>query len=173
MKTELKDRVLWFDGTNQVDPELVPSLILSGVSLDKLKVTYANEDINLFNLISDENISSVKSSNTEFDKTWTVPDVYLNLNFKEYVYAAFESRHLSNRDAYLARIETELNQIESRQLETFFKTVIYILDTFKKQNIVWGVGRGSSCACLILFLIGLHSVDPVKYGIDITEFFHD
>lgn len=173
MKTELKDRVLWFDGTNQVNPDLVPSLILSGVNLERLKVTHLNEDIELFNLTSDENISDTKETNDPLDKSWKVPAEYLNIKLKEYVYKAYDAKYSERLPAYIDRIEQELKQIETRQLETFFKTVIYVISTFEKRGIVWGVGRGSSCACLILFLIGLHSVDPVKYGIEISEFFHD
>ena len=55
----------------------------------------------------------------------------------------------------------------------FVKTVIFIVDTFKEAGIVWGVGRGSSCASYILFLLGLHLVDPIKFDISMDEFFHD
>jgi DNA polymerase III alpha subunit len=40
----------------------------------------------------------------------------------------------------------------------------------KERNIVWGVGRGSSVASYVLFLIGTHKVDSVKYELDFNEF---
>ena len=173
MKTKLKDRVLWFDGTNQVNPDLVPSLILSGVSLDKLKVTSTDADVDLFNLLSDENISSIKTQNLSPDMGWNVPEAYLSLDFDSYMWDRFSQMNLSEPDKYKNRLQQELLEVEKRNLSTFFKTVVYVISTFKEKQIVWGVGRGSSCACLILFIIGLHYVDPVKYNIDITEFFHD
>jgi DNA polymerase III alpha subunit len=33
------------------------------------------------------------------------------------------------------------------------------------------VGRGSSVASYVLFLIGVHKIDPIKYELPIEEFF--
>jgi DNA polymerase III alpha subunit len=46
----------------------------------------------------------------------------------------------------------------------------YLVDTLRKNNVVWGVGRGSSVASYILYLIGVHKVDSIKYNLDINEF---
>jgi DNA polymerase III alpha subunit len=51
------------------------------------------------------------------------------------------------------------------------KAMKYLVDTFRENNIVWGVGRGSSVASYALYLIGVHKVDSVKYELPITEFF--
>jgi DNA polymerase III alpha subunit len=47
----------------------------------------------------------------------------------------------------------------------------YIVDTLRANNIVWGVGRGSSVASYVLHLIGVHKIDSIKYNIPIEEFF--
>jgi DNA polymerase III alpha subunit len=47
----------------------------------------------------------------------------------------------------------------------------YIVDTLRANNVVWGVGRGSSVASYVLHLIGVHKVDSIKYNIPIEEFF--
>ena len=46
----------------------------------------------------------------------------------------------------------------------------YLVDTMRKNNIVWGVGRGSSVASYVLYLIGIHRIDSIKYNLDINEF---
>jgi DNA polymerase-3 subunit alpha len=74
-------------------------------------------------------------------------------------------------DAYIDRIVNEFEMFKSRGLLDVLKTVIYIVDTFEKNDIVWGTGRGSSCASYILYILGLHEVDSVKYDLDIHEFF--
>ncbi len=51
------------------------------------------------------------------------------------------------------------------------KTMKYIVDTLRENNIVWGVGRGSSVASYVLFLLGVHKIDSVKYDLPIEEFF--
>ena len=51
------------------------------------------------------------------------------------------------------------------------KTMKYIVDTLRKHDVVWGVGRGSSVASYALYLIGVHKIDSVKYNLPIDEFF--
>jgi DNA polymerase III alpha subunit len=48
--------------------------------------------------------------------------------------------------------------------------LIYVIDVMTEKNVVWGVGRGSSCSSYLLYLLGLHEVDPVKYEIEISDF---
>jgi DNA polymerase III alpha subunit len=50
------------------------------------------------------------------------------------------------------------------------KYIKYLVDTMREHKIVWGVGRGSSVASYALYLIGVHKIDSVKYGLDINEF---
>jgi DNA polymerase III alpha subunit len=40
----------------------------------------------------------------------------------------------------------------------------------RKNSLVWGVGRGSSVASYVLFLIGIHKIDSIKYNLNIEEF---
>ena len=46
----------------------------------------------------------------------------------------------------------------------------YLVDTMRGNSIVWGVGRGSSVASYVLYLLGVHKVDSIKYDLDINEF---
>jgi DNA polymerase III alpha subunit len=73
----------------------------------------------------------------------------------------------------------EQTQRVDRELELFVKTGMYdllhvmkyVVDTLRSNNVVWGVGRGSSVASYVLYLIGVHKVDSVKYKLPIEEFF--
>jgi len=56
-------------------------------------------------------------------------------------------------------------------MSNLFRSILYLIDHFTQHNIVWGVGRGSSCASYVLYLFGLHCVDCIKYNIDAKEFF--
>jgi DNA polymerase III alpha subunit len=180
MKTQLKNRTLWFDGTSEVNPDDVPSLILSGVSIEKIAVTEINEDIKLFNSLADEDICSNKSLNKEYNKDWKIPEFYKTFHFDNYVYAMlhefFKRKNITDpviQDKYSVRSLEELAQIKDRDIEMIFRTIVYIIDKLRKSDTLWGVGRGSSCASLVLFLLGLHAVDPIKYNIPMEEFFHD
>jgi len=48
--------------------------------------------------------------------------------------------------------------------------MIYMVQVMKDNHIVWGVGRGSSVSSFLLFLVGLHQINPIKYNLDIKEF---
>lgn len=168
MKTELKERILWYDGTSQVSPEFVPELLLSGVPLNRIVVTENNDDIVLFNSLSDDIIPKEKLKNEAFDMSWNIPREYAKIDLDQYL-----SEKLSEfGPEYKTRTDEELKEIRLHGIEMLFKTLIYVVDQLKQSNTVWGVGRGSSCASLVLFLIGLHKVDPIKYKIPMTEFFH-
>jgi DNA polymerase III alpha subunit len=67
----------------------------------------------------------------------------------------------------------ELMLFESHCMLPLLRTLIFIVDRMKAQRVVWGVGRGSSCSSYLLYLIGLHNVDPVKYDVSIRDFIRD
>lgn len=176
MKTPLRDRTLWFDGTNEVDASLVPELLLRGVDQNKI-VTIADDDIQLFNQIADDPILSEKASNADFNFDWNIPISFKQLDLKAFLFERLKTLQQDDKGFlnpdYAARIEIELAEIKNRNIESLFKTLIFIVHELKRNNKVWGVGRGSSCASLVLFLIELHEVDPIRFGISHTEFFHD
>ena len=68
------------------------------------------------------------------------------------------------------RVELELELfIQHGMLDLLFY-LKYLVDTMREHRIVWGVGRGSSVASYVLYLIGVHKVDSLKYKLDIHEF---
>lgn len=71
------------------------------------------------------------------------------------------------------RLLEELSLYKKHDMMPVLNTVKYIVDTLRENNIVWGVGRGSSVASYVLFLIGVHKIDSVKYKLPINEFFKE
>lgn len=167
--TFLKDRILLGDGTCVVDPEQVPMLLLQGVPPNKIMVSEFNDDIIEFNKRVSPEIKVFQEQATGLDKTWLIPEEYLNLDLKQYFYELVKDKS----DEDLIRVENELVEVYNRGFENGLKTIIYVVDIFKKSKQVWGVGRGSSCASYLLYLIGLHCVNPRKYNIHWSEFFHE
>lgn len=158
-------------------PGLVPELFLEGIDPAKIVVTEINDDIEQFNSISDVIIQVSKTSNSEFPKNYLIPKSYSEISLSVYTHKQLSDYCTrvdpNNQPAYSNRLKKELEEITKRDMDMLIKTMIYVIDTFKKSGTVWGVGRGSSCASLVLFLIGVHKVDPIKYRIPLEEFFHD
>ena len=68
------------------------------------------------------------------------------------------------------RVQLEYDLFEEKKFIKVLQFLIYFVDTLRANNIVWGVGRGSSVASFCLFLIGVHKINPLLYNLDITEF---
>lgn len=152
---------------------MVPQLFLHGVSQDKIVVTSLNDDIKRFNQLSDEPLAMTKDSNSPLDLSWNIPDYYQKIDLFHHCENELWQKGFGKNEVYLNRLKLEMVEIADRKIDKLFKTLIYIVDVLTKEGKVWGVGRGSSCASLVLHLIGIHEVDPIKYNIPLTEFFHD
>jgi DNA polymerase III alpha subunit len=150
---------------------------MSGVDTSKIKEVSWNQDFEKYNHAIKKNyvdntpelekLSIIQLDVEEFDRinqqTWFIPDEYKNLDIKSYVLER-------TPDHAVDRVNEELNLYDKYNIIDVLKVCIYIIDTLRKNNIVWGVGRGSSVASYVLYLIGVHKVDSIKYELDINEF---
>jgi len=68
------------------------------------------------------------------------------------------------------RVLMELEMFDDRGLYPLLKHLIFLVDHFRKNNIVWGIGRGSSVSSYILFLIGIHRVNSIDFNLNINDF---
>ena len=75
-----------------------------------------------------------------------------------------------SEQAQLQRVGQELLMYQERNLFPLLCYLKYLVDTMRENNIVWGVGRGSSVASYVLYLIGIHKIDSIYYDLDIEEF---
>ena len=182
MRTELAGRTLRFDGVSVIEPGELARFLLLGVPPSKLRVTEETEDVRTLNeQASDEDRVPVDGDEPIIDLSWQLPPEYANLNINTYFANLFFDEQKQAElaysptvfDAAVDRIGAELMEIEKRGMTEFFRTVVYILDKLREHKVVWGVGRGSSCASYLLFLAGLHVVDCVTMEVPLDEFFHD
>ena len=104
----------------------------------------------------------------EFDKQncdqWHMPDSYSQINVLQWLLDKCQN------DEEKLRVQMEYDLFEKKQFIRVLQFLIYFVDTLRANNIVWGVGRGSSVSSVCLFLIGVHKINPMLYNLDITEF---
>ena len=104
----------------------------------------------------------------EFDKAnqqeWHMPASYQHFDIVSWLADQCAT------DAQMNRVAAELALYDERDLMPLLQFLKYMIDTFRKNDIVWGVGRGSSVASYVLFLIGVHKTDSMLYELDVTEF---
>jgi hypothetical protein len=64
----------------------------------------------------------------------------------------------------------ELLLYQERDLFNLLRYLKYFVDTMRKNGVVWGLGRGSSTASYILYLLGVHKINSLYYDLPIEEF---
>lgn len=95
---------------------------------------------------------------------WFIPEEYQEMDIEEWIINQCPSENYE-------RLVQELELFRKHNMIPVLKTMKYIVDTLRANNIVWGVGRGSSVASYVLHLIGVHRIDSIKYELPIEEFF--
>jgi len=147
-----RDPCLKIDNLSLVDPDQYNnSLDLLHLKLPKLS-TYLPSDVPI----------------EEFDRknqdNWFIPDSYKTFDIAGWLVKQ------CNSDTEIDRVLEELVEFDRRNLLPLLIYLKYFVDTMRENNIVWGVGRGSSVASYVLYKIGVHRIDSLKYDLKITEF---
>ena len=105
-------------------------------------------------------LESINSNN------WFIPKEYQDMDIESWLVDNCPKEHYD-------RLIEELVLYRDRDFIPVLKAMKYIVDTLRKNNVVWGVGRGSSVASYVLYLIGVHKIDSIKYNLPIEEFFKE
>jgi DNA polymerase III alpha subunit len=101
------------------------------------------------------------------ERDWFIPNEYKQIDIRNWLLSKCTSQEQTDR------VELELSLFEKQGMTDILNVMIYVVDTLRSQNIVWGVGRGSSVSCYCLYLIGIHKIDSLKYDLPINEFFKE
>jgi hypothetical protein len=111
----------------------------------------------------DEYDISVEEYDAAMQADWHMPDEYKILDIEGFLVSQCPKENYQ-------RLIDELGAFKERDMYNLLRWLKYFVDTCTEKNIVWGIGRGSSVASYVLYLIGVHSVDSVKYNLDWQEF---
>jgi len=96
--------------------------------------------------------------------TWHMPKEYQELDIAEHILK------LCNTEAKLQRAGQELLLYQERGLFDLLRYLKYLVDVMRNNHVIWGVGRGSSVASYVLYLLGVHRIDSLYYELDPAEF---
>ena len=162
--TKNKFGELIFDESDVVDLLMnngsVPDgLIVNDISVDKNQLDH----MPVFNSSTRQSVS-VEEFDDYNQNNWFMPDDYKKLDIAEYVLS------LCTTEEQLQRVGKELLLYQQKNLFNLLRYLKYLVDTMKQNNVIWGVGRGSSVASYVLFLLEVHRVDSIYYDLDPEEF---
>ena len=172
---------MWYDnyidnnGEIILDDKAVFNLLYEGVDLNNVKCK-RSEDLEIYNSIVDEydlNMSKLQFTSSTENKekfiqkclnNWFIPEKYKNINPYNYI------RELVKTQEEIDRVELEIEMFDERNMKNVLRFIIFFVDFMRENNIVWGVGRGSSVASYCLYLLGVHKVNSLHHDLDIKEF---
>lgn len=97
-------------------------------------------------------------------QSWHMPDSYKDLDIAQHVLS------LCHSEAELQRCGEELLLYHERHLFDLLRYLTYLVAVMQKNNIIWGVGRGSSVSSHVLYLLGVHRINSLHYNLDVGEF---
>jgi DNA polymerase III alpha subunit len=109
-------------------------------------------------------IENVEDFDAEMQNQWYMPEEYKTLDIAEWLLNQCKA------DYELQRVGEELLLYQERDLFNLLRYMKYMVDTFRNNYIVWGLGRGSSVASYVLYLIGVHKINSIYYDLNIDEF---
>lgn len=175
LNTPLRDRVLWFDG----DSAYSPAQLLHAIrSRDVRFVTEPNPLVDEYNKhVAASQEIHVKTECGELTYDWNIPPAYKHLDVEAYLFSAhsilFEGCDSAELEEREVRLATELVRYRKHGLYDVIRAVIWIINTLSSNDVVWGVGRGSSVSSYVLYVIGVHDVDSYTYDLDIDDFLQE
>ena len=93
-----------------------------------------------------------------------MPAKYSLINIEDFLIAKCNTREEQ------IRVQEELSKYKDQNLLPLLQYMIFLVDTLRQNNIIWGVGRGSSVSSFVLYLIGINRINPIKYNLNFHEF---
>jgi len=157
------------------DEQDLSNLVLQGRDVVALKNILVDQSVDLeranqflnqlpnFVVYKDSNVS-LKDWDSANQQCWHMPLEYQELDIAQYVL------NLCHTESELQRCGKELLLYQERNLFDLLRYLKYLVDIMNKNNIIWGVGRGSSVASFVLYKIGIHKIDSMYYELDVEEF---
>ena len=167
----LDNRIIDENGNVVYFTDSLIELLYNGEIPSEILFPQNDNDVELFNKYSYENYDDLEYklpekllTHNERKNNWFYPDRYDEINLEQYFLS------LCNNDIEKNRVLLELKLFNEKGFDKFLRCCIFLSDKIKENGWVIGVGRGSSVASYLLYLIRLHLVDSIKYELDIKEF---
>ena len=107
---------------------------------------------------------NIEDFDSALQSDWFMPPEYRDFDVEEWCLSKCTTPE------QVSRVLDEMKAYTDRGMIPLLQWTKHFVDTCNENGIVWGVGRGSSVASFILFLLGVHQIDSVKYNLDWQEF---
>ena len=139
---------------------------LSGMIVDSaVELKYLNELLDpVPQWLYEKQRTNPKDFHAQQQSAWHMPEQYQQLDIAEHVIS------MCDTSEKLQRVGHELLLYQERGLFDLLRYLKYLVDVMRDNHVIWGVGRGSSTASYVLYLLGVHRIDSMYYDLDVGEF---
>jgi hypothetical protein len=135
-----------------------------GLDLERLVHYIENPDQLVTWRFPEDSDVSVPEFDLKRQQIWFMPEDYRNTDIAQHVL------DLCTTQEQLQRVGEELLLYQEHGLFDLLRYLRYLVTVMRENNIIWGVGRGSSVASYVLYLLGVHRIDSMYYDLDPREF---
>jgi hypothetical protein len=157
----------------------VCDLLMQGRSIESLKGMLVDSSVDIEKLVTFVENFPDTIVYRKFDKfeemslpdwdsvqqqTWFMPKEYSQLDIAQYIL------NLCTNEPELQRCGEELLLYQERNLFSLLQYLKYLVDVMTQNQVIWGVGRGSSVASFALYKLGVHKINSLYYNLDVHEF---
>ena len=161
-----------------LDQDDLCDLMMQGHNITEIACITVDPDIDLERMIShiedpgasrtwhlpDTRDISVPEFDRERQSRWFMPEEYRNVDIAQHVL------DLCTTPEQLQRAGEELLLFQEHGLFDLLRYLRYLVAVMRDHQVIWGVGRGSSVASYVLYLLGVHRIDSMYYDLDPREF---
>ena len=161
-----------------LDEDDLCDLAMQGRNITDLKQVTVDAALELQNLISqiqdpgglrtwrlpEQRDISVPEFDREKQSQWFMPNEYKDVDIAKHIL------DLCTTQEQLQRVGEELLLFQEHDLFDLLRYLRYLVAVMRENHIIWGVGRGSSVASYVLYLLGVHRIDSMYYDLDPREF---
>jgi len=107
---------------------------------------------------------SIKEFDETNQNTWHMPGEFKSIDIVDYVVGQCSNNQEVTRALEELYVYQKLNKLD------LLKYMLYLVSVARLHNVVIGVGRGSSVSSFVLYLLGVHKINPLEFNIPMTDF---
>jgi len=171
MTIDLGNRTVYPDGTVICNQSALVDILYNGLDLQGVFCRDQEDEQEWATAakLCDSNVHGPTAADnpvyTDVDwyQHWMTPEAYANLDIAEWCY------NRCTTDQERQRVDIELAAMTARNMLPIIRHLIYCVDVWRANGVVWGVGRGSSVGSFILYLTGVNRINPLEHDLDLNE----
>lgn len=147
---------LWFQGLDETG-----LAINSDPEIEAFNAQCRAHDKDSYLILPDQ---SVIIPHAQRVQEWLIPEEYKTLDVRQWCLS------LCSDDIERARVIHEMRLFDFYGMVPVLQSLVHMVNVFREKKIVWGLGRGSSVASFVLYLIGVHKIHSIRFGLEVEDF---